>query len=58
MNYYWSPDEILSRLDSIMTSAYIDVSKFAHENQLQLREAAYLLAVERVARACHERGWI
>ncbi len=58
MNYYWSQDEILSRLDSIMTSAYIDVSKFAHENQLQLREAAYLLAVERVARACHERGWI
>jgi glutamate dehydrogenase (NAD(P)+) len=58
MNYYWSKDEVLGKIDSLMTSAYIDVSNFARKNNLMLRDAVYMLAVDRVARACHERGWI
>ncbi len=58
MNYFWSKDEVLSKIDSIMTSAYIDSSNFARKNNLNLRDAVYMLAVDRVARACHERGWI
>jgi glutamate dehydrogenase/leucine dehydrogenase len=32
----------------------------AHEwrQQVSLRDASYLTAVERVAHACHERGWV
>lgn len=58
MNYFWSKDEVLSKLDAHMTSAYIDVSNYADKNKLSLRDTAYMLAVDRVARACHERSWI
>jgi glutamate dehydrogenase len=58
MNYYWRKDEVLGKLDLQMTGAYIEVSEFAARNQLNLRDAAYLIAVERVARACRERGWV
>lgn len=58
MNYFWSKDEVLSKLDAQMTSAYIDVSNYAARNHLSLRDTAYMLAVDRVARACHDRSWI
>jgi len=58
MNYYWSKDEVLSKLDAQLTSAYFDVSNYARKNQWSLRDTAYILAVDRVARACQERGWI
>jgi glutamate dehydrogenase len=55
MNYFWSKDEVLGKLDSQMTSAYIDVSNL-RAKKLSLRDTAYMLAVDRVARACQERG--
>lgn len=58
MNYYWKRDEVLGKLDIHMTSAYIDVSELAHSREIPMREAAYIIAVERVARACHERSWV
>lgn len=58
MNYFWSKDEVLGKLDSHMTSAYIDVSNYARRNNLSLRDTAYILSVDRVARASRERGWI
>jgi len=58
MNYYWEKEEVLSKLDTKITSAYISVSNFAMENDLNLRDAAYAIAVDRVARACHDRGWV
>jgi len=58
MNYFWSKDEVLGKLDAHMTSAYIDVSNYASKNNISLRDTAYMLAVDRVARACHERSWI
>jgi glutamate dehydrogenase (NAD(P)+) len=58
MNYYWRRDEVLGKLDVQMTSAYLDVREFAKRNKLPMRDAAYLIAVERVAQACQERGWV
>ncbi|PIQ31239.1 MAG: glutamate dehydrogenase [Bacteroidetes bacterium CG18_big_fil_WC_8_21_14_2_50_41_14] len=58
MNYYWEKEEVLSKLDVKMTSAYIAVSNFAQMNNLNLRDAAYVISVDRVARACHDRGWV
>ena len=57
-NYYWKKDEVLGQLDVIMTSAYIDVSDFAKDHQLSLRVAANVIAVDRVAQACRDRGWV
>jgi len=58
MNYYWRKDEVLGKLDIQLTDAYHDVSDYSHKNQLSLRKAASIIAVDRVARACHERGWV
>ena len=58
MNYYWRRDEVFGKLDAQMTAAYLDVSDFAHHNRLSMRKAAAIIAVERVARACRERGWV
>jgi len=57
-NYYWQKDEIFGQLDVKMTSAYLDVWDFAKTHGFNLRDAAYVIAVDRVVRACSERGWV
>jgi glutamate dehydrogenase (NAD(P)+) len=57
-NYYWSGDEVLHKLDSWMTDAFKTVHERAGDEEVSLRDAAYLIAVDRVARACRERGWV
>jgi glutamate dehydrogenase (NAD(P)+) len=58
MNYYWTKDDVLGRLDVRMTSAYIAVSDLARKRNLPMRDAAYVIAVDRVAKACRDRGWV
>jgi glutamate dehydrogenase len=58
MNYYWEKDEVLGKLDVKMTSAFLTVSEIASKKQMSLRQAAYIIAVDRVARACQARGWV
>lgn len=57
MNYYWERDEVLGKLDVKMTSAYAAVSELARRQELYMRDAAYAIAVDRVAQACRDRGW-
>ena len=58
MNYFWEKDEVLGKLDVKMTSAYFAVSQLARRENLYMRDAAYAIAIGRVAKACHERGWV
>ncbi len=58
MNYYWDKDEVLGKLDVKMTAAFIAVSDLARKRKLSLRDAAYLIAIDRVVRACRDRGWL
>jgi len=58
MNYYWPKDEVLGKLDVKMTAAYIAVSGVARKRKLYMRDAAYIIAIDRVARACRDRGWV
>lgn len=58
MNYYWERDEVLSKLDVKMTSAYLAVSELARKKNLYMRDAAYVISVSRVAQACKDRGWV
>ncbi len=58
MNYYWSKDEVLGKLDRTMTTAYRSVSELALKRKLSMREAAYVIAISRVAMACGDRGWV
>jgi glutamate dehydrogenase len=58
MNYFWEKEEVLGKLDVKMTRAFLDVSAMAGKRKLYMRDAAYVIAVNRVAQACHERGWV
>ncbi len=57
-NYFWEKEEVLGKLDIKMTSAFIAVSDFAKTNRLDNRISANVIAVDRVARACQNRGWV
>jgi len=41
-----------------MTSAFRAVSELARRQGMFMRDAAYVVAISRVAKACHERGWV
>jgi glutamate dehydrogenase (NAD(P)+) len=57
MNYYWSRKEVLSRLDEKMTSAFQSVLQMAADKDVYMRDAAYMVAIDRVVRAMQFRGW-
>jgi glutamate dehydrogenase (NAD(P)+) len=54
--FFWSIDEINARLRRIMVRAFDDVQRTAVEHDIDLRLAAYMLAVSRVAEATLTRG--
>jgi len=58
MNYFWEKDEVLAKLDTKMTSAFKSVSELAGKRKLYMRDAAYVIAINRVVQACKDRGWI
>ncbi|HOI29935.1 MAG TPA: Glu/Leu/Phe/Val dehydrogenase [Melioribacteraceae bacterium] len=58
MNYYWEKDEVLGKLDTKMTAAYLAVSELARKRKLYMRDAAYVISISRVAQACKDRGWV
>lgn len=58
MNYFWEKGEILKQLDAKMTLAFDAVSSTAKTRKLGLRDAAYVIAVGRVAQACKDRSWL
>lgn len=58
MNYYWTHQEVLDRLDSKMTQAYQDVSEMAEKEKVYMRDAAYMVAINRVVKAMELRGQI
>ena len=60
--YYWDIDEVYSKLDKIVTKSFHDVMKTQTEyaakgKKITPREAAYIIAVSRVAAAMKVRGW-
>jgi glutamate dehydrogenase (NAD(P)+) len=57
-NYYWNLDLVYSRLDEKMTKAFHDVYAMQQRHKVNMREAAYLVSVSRVAEACRLRGWV
>ena len=57
-NYYWHLAEVHQRLDEKMTRAFYGVHEMYGRERVNMRQAAYLVAVARVAEACKLRGWV
>jgi glutamate dehydrogenase (NAD(P)+) len=58
MNYYWTRGEVLHRLDTKITQAFHSVLKMAESEKVFMRDAAYMVAIQRVVTAMELRGWI
>lgn len=56
-NYYWAEDDVHAQLDRRMTSAFGQVHELFTKRKVDMRTAAYLVSVDRVANACRLRGW-
>jgi len=58
MNFYWTHDEVLQRLDTKITQAFNSVAEMAASEKVYMRDAAYMVAINRVVKAMELRGWI
>lgn len=54
--FFWTEREVNAQLERIMVGAYQNVLRIAQERKVHMRTAAYLLAVDRVAKATTTRG--
>ncbi len=57
-NFYWPLEEVHERLDVKMTRAFHGVYEMYQREKVNMRQAAYLVSVARVAEACKLRGWV
>ena len=57
-HFRWDEREVNDKLGNIMRRAFREVSGRAREEDLPLREAAYLLGIERVVEASRTRGYV
>jgi glutamate dehydrogenase (NAD(P)+) len=57
-NYYWQRADVLHKVDARLAASFAEVQQRAEDKQASLRDGAYLIAIERVAHACRERGWV
>ncbi len=55
---YWEEEEVYKNLEKRMVKAYQAVAAVAKKYKVDLRQAAYIVAVERVVAAMKWRGWI
>jgi glutamate dehydrogenase len=58
MNYYWTRQEVLERLDTKITQAFHGVLEMAESESVCMRDAAYMVAIARVVDAMELRGWL
>ncbi len=58
MNYFWTKEEVLEKLKAAMIKAFKGVYEVATSRNVYMRDAAYIIAIERVAKTCKSRGWL
>lgn len=58
MNFYWTKKEVLEKLNDKMTQAFEGVYKMSQSQDVFMRDAAYMVAIDRVVKAMELRGWI
>jgi glutamate dehydrogenase (NAD(P)+) len=58
MNFYWTKKEVLEKLDDKMTQAFDGVYQMSKSQDVYMRDAAYMVAIDRVVKAMELRGWL
>lgn len=55
--FYWTEEEVLKREEQLMVDAFNNVYEISREHNVNLRTAAYMSSVKRVAEAMKIKGW-
>lgn len=59
MGYYWTEKEVNEKLERIMVQAFQEVYEMYRQHKdVDMRIAAYMVAIKRVAEAMQVRGWL
>ena len=58
MNYFWSFDEVIDKLHYGMVKAFRAVYDLSKQRNVYMRDAAYMIAIDRVAKSIKQRGWV
>jgi glutamate dehydrogenase/leucine dehydrogenase len=53
---FWDEDDVNKRLEKVMVRAFSDVHATAKKHNVAMRTGAYILAIDRVAKAMTTRG--
>jgi len=56
--YYWSEEEVERKLEEIMVKAFDNVYNLARSRNVDMRLAAYMVGVRKMAEASRFRGWV
>ena len=56
MNYYWTESEVLAKLKPIMVDSFNAIWAMKEKHNIDMRTAAFVVAVARVAQAMKDRG--
>jgi glutamate dehydrogenase (NAD(P)+) len=56
MGYFWTEDEVNTRLERVMVESFAEVERTAREQRSSLRIGAYVHAIGRVVKAFRARG--
>lgn len=57
-HYAWPVQRVRRELEERMNQSYAEVFKVASDRSITMRDAAYVISVERVIHAMRDRGWI
>lgn len=58
MNFYWDEEEVNRKLDQKMSATFRSVLKTSEEKNIYMRNAAYMVAIDKVVKAMKLRGWV
>lgn len=56
--YYWTDEEVEGRLRTVLTEAFNNIYNLALRRKVDMRLAAYMVGVRRMAEASRFRGWV
>ncbi|CAJ1002881.1 MULTISPECIES: Glu/Leu/Phe/Val dehydrogenase [Bacillales] len=56
--YYWTEEEVQEKLEKVMVKAFENVYTLAQTRRVDMRLAAYMVGVRKMAEASRFRGWV
>lgn len=56
--FYWTDEEVETKLDTVMRAAFTNIYTTSQTRRVDMRVAAYMVGVRKMAEASRYRGWV